>query len=138
MKIRQRGFTLLELLVVLVILGLLVSFVGPKYFKQIGKSEIQVVRAQIDSFDKALEQYRIDTNHYPSTDQGLSALFAQPASEAKWRGPYLKKAVPPDPWGKAYVYKLPGENGRDFDIVSYGKDGQPGGTDDDADIVNWN
>lgn len=135
-KIQASGFTLLELLVVLVILGLLVSFVGPKYFQQIGKSEAQVARAQIDSFDKALDQYRVDSGHYPTTDQGLAALFSAPAGEAKWAGPYLKKAVPADPWGAAYIYTSPGANGRDFDIVSYGKDGKAGGGGDDADISN--
>ena len=135
---KHSGFTLLELLVVLVILGMLVSYVGPKYFKQIGKSETQVAHAQIEAFDKALDQYRVDAGHYPTTDQGLAALFVQPAGEAKWHGPYLKKAVPVDTWGKAYIYTSPGANGRDFDIVSYGKDGQPGGTDDNADIVSWN
>ena len=130
------GFTLLELLVVMVIIGLLAGYVGPKYFAQVGKSEVKTARAQIDSFEKALDQYRLDTGHYPKTEQGLAALMVAPAGETKWGGPYLKKAVPNDPWGKAYVYKQPGEHG-DFDLLSYGKDGQPGGTGEAADIVNW-
>ena len=133
---RLAGFTLLELLVVMVIIGLLASYVGPKYFGQIGKSEIKTAKAQIDSFGKALDQYRLDTGHYPATELGLNALVARPPNEAKWGGPYLSKAVPPDPWGKAYVYKSPGEHG-DYDLVSLGKDGQPGGEGEAADITSW-
>jgi general secretion pathway protein G len=137
MKKTARGFTLLELLVVIVIIGLLAAFVGPKYFSQIGKSQQQVAHAQIDAFEKALDQYRIDTGHYPSTDQGLNALFAQPANEANWHGPYLKKAIPPDPWGNAYTYTMPSTSpNMDYDIVSYGRDGKAGGAGDDADVTN--
>jgi general secretion pathway protein G len=132
----MHGFTLLELLVVMVIIGLLAGYVGPRYFAQVGKSEIKAARAQIDSLDKALEQYRLDTGHFPSTEQGLAALVIRQASESKWDGPYLKKDVPPDPWGNPYVYKTPGEHG-DFDLLSYGKDGQSGGTAEAADITNW-
>ena len=130
------GFTLLELLVVMVIIGLLASYVGPKYFLQIGKSEIKAARAQIDGFEKALEQYRIDTGRFPSTEQGLQALFVKPGNEAKWGGPYLKKAPPPDAWGQPYQYKSPGEHG-EFDLFSYGKDGRAGGSGESADITNW-
>ncbi|OIR14615.1 type II secretion system protein G precursor [mine drainage metagenome] len=130
------GFTLLELLVVMVIIGLLAGYVGPKYFAQVGKSEIKVARAQLVALDKALDQYRLDTGHYPTTDQGLAALNAAPANEPKWDGPYLKKAVPPDPWGNPYLYKIPGEHGSEFDLYSYGKDGQPGGEGEAADIYN--
>lgn len=133
---RQAGFTLLELLVVMVIIGLLAGYVGPKYFAQVGKSEIKTARAQIDAFEKALDQYRLDTGHYPGSTQGLAALMSRPAGEAKWAGPYLKKAVPADPWGNPYVYKQPGEHG-EIDLISYGKDGQPGGSDEAADIGNW-
>ena len=132
-----RGFTLLELLVVMVIIGLLASYVGPKYFGQIGKSEIKVARAQIDALEKALAQYRLDTGRYPSSEQGLNALVVKPSSEVKWSGPYLSKDVPADPWGKPYVYKCcPGDHG-DFDLYSLGKDGAPGGKDEAADITNW-
>lgn len=130
------GFTLLELLVVMVIIGLLAGYVGPKYFSQIGKSEIKAARAQIDALDKALDQYRLDTGHYPTAEQGLAALHARPASEPRWDGPYLKKPVPLDPWGKPFIYKLPGEHG-DYDLLSYGKDGQAGGVGEMADITNW-
>ena len=132
-----RGFTLLELLVVMVIIGLLVGYVGPRYFAQIGKSEAKAARAQIDGLEKALDQYRLDTGHYPSTEQGLAALNERPSGEASWSGPYLKRAVPMDPWGRAYVYRLPGERGNDYDLLSLGKDGQPGGQGDAADIGNW-
>jgi general secretion pathway protein G len=130
------GFTLLELLVVMVIIGLLAGYVGPKYFAQVGKSEVKTAKAQIDAFGKALDQYRLDTGHYPGTESGLSALVSRPANEPKWGGPYLTKAVPPDPWGNAYLYKNPGEHG-DYDLYSYGKDGQPGGREESADVGNW-
>lgn len=132
----QRGFTLLELLVVMVIIGLLVGYVGPMYFKQVGKSEIKAARAQIDAFGKALDQYRLETGHYPTTEQGLLALVEKPANENKWDGPYLKKNVPPDPWGNPYLFKRPGDHG-EYDIISYGKDGALGGTGEAADIGNW-
>jgi general secretion pathway protein G len=131
---RCRGFTLLELLVVMVIIGLLAGYVAPQYFSQIGKSEVKVARAQIDALAKALDQFRLDTGHYPSVEQGLAALVTRPQNEAKWDGPYLRKDVPDDPWGKPYVYRVPGTRG-DFDLLSYGKDGQPGGTGESADIA---
>lgn len=133
---RVKGFTLLELLVVMVIIGLLAGYVGPKYFEQIGKSETKTARAQIDSLGKALDQYRIDVGQYPSTEQGLGALNKNPANDAKWAGPYLKKSVPNDPWNKPYLYKSPGEHG-DFDLYSLGKDGQQGGAKESEDVVNW-
>lgn len=133
---RARGFTLLELLVVMLIIGLLAGIVGPKYFSQLGKSEAKAARAQIDSIGKALELYRLDTGRYPSTEQGLRALIDRPGDEPRWDGPYLKKGLPPDPWGRAYVYRSPGEHG-DFDLYSLGKDGQPGGNDEAADITSW-
>lgn len=132
---RESGFTLLELLVVVAIIGLLVGYVAPRYFGQVGKSEVTTAKAQIDALDKALDQYRLDTGHYPATELGLGALVQRPPNEPKWNGPYLKKAVPLDPWGKPYLYKTPGERG-DFDLVSYGKDGQPGGAGENADITN--
>jgi len=133
--VRLAGFTLLELLVVVAIIGLLVGFVAPRYFGQIGKSEVAAARAQIDALEKALDQYRLDTGHYPSTEQGLAALLERPQNEPKWNGPYLRKNVPPDPWGKPYQYRAPGEKG-DFDLLSLGKDGAPGGSGENADIGN--
>lgn len=135
-SLRQSGFTLLELLVVMVIIGLLAGYVGPKYFAQIGKSEIKAARAQIDALEKALDQYRLDVGRYPSSEQGLAALNQRPAGESRWQGPYLKKEVPNDPWGAAYQYRSPGENG-DFDLFSFGKDGKAGGEGEAADITNW-
>jgi len=133
---RAGGFTLLELLVVVVIIGLLASYVAPRFFSQVGKSETKVAQAQIDALEKALQQYRLDVGRYPTTEMGLAALMTKPANEAKWNGPYMAKAIPPDPWGKPYLYKSPGDRG-DFDLYSYGKDGRPGGTGDDADVTNW-
>ncbi len=130
---KAEGFTLLELLVVIVIIGLLAGYVAPRYFSQVGKSEIQVAKAQIESLEKALDQYRLDMRRYPSPEEGLEALVAKPATAATWSGPYLKKAVPNDPWGRPYVYRTPGQKG-EFEVVSYGRDGKPGGSGDDADI----
>jgi general secretion pathway protein G len=136
LKGRARGFTLLELLVVIVIIGLLAAYVGPKYFSQLGKSEVTIAKAQIEAFEKSLDTYRLDVGRYPTTDEGLAALLAAPPTAgAKWNGPYLKKGVPPDPWGHPYQYKSPGAKG-EFEIISLGRDGQPGGTGEDADISN--
>lgn len=134
--VRHGGFTLLELLVVMVIIGMLAGFVAPRYFSQVGKSEVKAARAQMDALEKALDQYRLDVGHYPSMEQGMVALVERPANEPRWDGPYLKKAVPPDPWGNPYLMTVPGQHG-DIDLVSYGKDGQPGGTAEAADITNW-
>jgi general secretion pathway protein G len=119
---KPQGFTLLELLVVIVIIGLLAGYVAPRYFSQVGRSEIQVAKAQIESFEKALDQYRLDTRRYPTSEEGLQAL-----------GPYLRKAVPNDPWGRPYVYRTPGSKG-EYEILSYGRDGKAGGSGDDGDI----
>lgn len=120
----------------MVIIGLLAGYVGPRYFTQVGKSQAKTARAQIDALEKALDQYRLDTGHYPTSEQGLNALVARPANETRWDGPYLKKALPLDPWGNPYVYRVPGQRG-EFDLLSYGRDGQPGGADEAADITNW-
>jgi general secretion pathway protein G len=135
-RLARRGFTLLELLVVMVIIGLLAGYVGPKLFAQIGKSEVKAAKAQLDGLQKSLDQFRIDTGHYPTTEQGLAALIVKPADEGKWSGPYLSKAVPPDPWGRDYQYRCPGQHG-EYDLQSFGKDGQPGGDGENADIVSW-
>lgn len=135
MLMRARGFTLLELLVVVAIIGLLVGFVAPRYFGQIGKSEVNAAKAQIDALEKALDQYRLDTGRYPGMDAGLDALVNRPQNEPKWNGPYLRKAVPLDPWGRPYQYRVPGEKG-DYDLISFGKDGSAGGSGENADITN--
>lgn len=136
LTLKNKGFTLLELLVVMVIIGLLAGYVGPKYFEQIGKSENKTAKAQIDALGKALDQYRIDTGRYPSSEQGLSALYKKPSNEPKWSGPYLKKNIPNDPWDKPYLFKSPGEHG-DYDLYTLGKDGQLGGEKESEDVVNW-
>ena len=135
---RSRGFTLLELLVVMVIIGLLAGFVAPRYFAQVGKSQVKVAKAQIDALDKALDQFRLDMGRYPTTEEGLNALQTAPGGTETntWGGPYLKKGVPNDPWGRPYIYIAPGEHA-EFDLSSLGKDGRPGGTGEDADITNW-
>ncbi|WP_051293712.1 type II secretion system major pseudopilin GspG [Pseudoduganella violaceinigra] len=135
-KRRIDGFTLLELLIALVIIGLLVGVIGPNLFKNLGKSEVTTARAQMDSIAKAVEAYRLDNGHYPRPDQGLSALNNAPSDEPNWHGPYMRKGVPNDPWGNPYQYHQPGAEGREFDIMSMGRDGRPGGTGDDADLVN--
>ena len=128
------GFTLLELLVVIVIIGLLAAYVGPKYFGQLGKSQVTIAKAQIEAFEKSLDTYRLDVGRYPSSEEGLGALMsAPPAAAAKWNGPYLKKGIPQDPWGHPYAYRSPGTRG-EYEIVSTGRDGQPGGVGEDADV----
>jgi len=133
---RHGGFTLLELLVVIVIIGLLAGLVAPRYFEQLGKSNTKIAKAQIESLEKALDQFRLDVGKYPTTEQGLDALNNRPQNLDKWSGPYLKKAVPPDPWGARYIYKFPGDHG-DYDLSSLGADGQPGGTGEAADVTSW-
>lgn len=130
------GFTLIELLVVMVIIGLLVSFVAPRYFSQVGKSEVKAARAQIAAIESTLDQYRLDVGQYPTTEEGLAVLVSPPPNRTRWNGPYLKKQVPPDPWGHAYVYRMPGEHG-EYDLYSHGRDGQAGGNNEDADITSW-
>jgi general secretion pathway protein G len=133
-RARDAGFTLLELLVVIVIIGLLAAYVGPKYFSQLGKSQVTIARAQIEAFEKSLDTYRLDVGRYPTSEEGLSALMsAPPAEAAKWNGPYLKKGIPQDPWGHPYQYRAPGAKG-EYEIVSTGRDGQPGGAGEDADL----
>lgn len=129
----SHGFTLLELLVVIVIIGMLTALVAPRYFDTVGKSKVKVARAQMDSFEKAIEQYRLDTGRLPTREQGLDALVNAPAGLASWQGPYLKKGIPADPWGNPYRLMV-ASNGRDFDITSLGSDGQPGGEGDAKDI----
>jgi general secretion pathway protein G len=134
MRRENAGFTLLELLVVIVIIGLLAAYVGPKYFSQLGKSEVTVAKAQIEAFEKSLDTFRLDVGRYPTTEEGLAALITAPPSvTAKWNGPYLKKEVPQDPWGHPYTYRAPGSKA-EYEIISTGKDGQPGGTGENADI----
>jgi general secretion pathway protein G len=134
-KHQFRGFTLLELLIVMVIIGLLAGYVGPKYFNQLGKSERKVAAAQIVAFESALDSFRLDIGRYPTTEEGLNALLINPNNLQKWNGPYLKKEAPLDPWQNPYIYRFPGAS-KEFDIISYGRDSQVGGKDDDADLSN--
>lgn len=136
---KSAGFTLIELLVVVVIIGMLAAFVAPKYFDQVGKSSSKIAKAQIVALEQGLDQYRLDTGHYPTTEIGLSGLMLKPTSDAveKWQGPYLKKDPPNDPWGNPFIYRAPGQDGREYDLLSYGADGKPGGSGQDADITSW-
>jgi general secretion pathway protein G len=137
MRIRKkRGFTLVELLVVLSIIALLVSLVGPAVFKHLSPAKRSVARAQIEIFDSALESFYVDNGRFPNNSEGLDALRTAPSGLKKWNGPYLKKEVPNDPWGNPYIYRSPGRNGG-YEVVSYGADGVEGGTGDNADINSW-
>ena len=135
-SLSQRGFTLLELLVVMVIIGLLAGIVAPQYFSQLGKSNTKVARAQIEAFGQALDQYRLDVGIYPTTEQGLIALRTAPADTPRWQGPYLKRDIPADPWGRPYVYLAPGQKS-EYDLSSLGSDGQVGGEAEASDVVSW-
>jgi general secretion pathway protein G len=135
-RLQARGFTLLELLVVMVIIGLLAGIVAPQYFAQLGKSNTKVARAQIEAFGQALDQYRLDNGQYPTTELGLGALRAAPPQSTRWQGPYLKRDIPADPWGRPYQYRAPGQHG-DYDLVSLGSDGQPGGDGEASDVNSW-
>jgi general secretion pathway protein G len=124
------------LLVVIVIIGMLAGLVAPRYFDQLGKSNTKIARAQIVALEQALDQYRLDVGTYPSTEQGLAALTVKPQNVDKWAGPYLKRAAPPDPWGNRYVYKAPGDHD-EYDLSSWGSDGQPGGSGEASDVMSW-
>lgn len=135
-RFRSAGFTLLELLVVLLIIALLAGFVGPRLFDKVSRAKAQTARGQLKLIVDALDQYRLDTGRLPSNEQGLLALQEKPAEAARWQGPYLAKDLPLDPWERPYVYKTPGER-REFDLLSLGLDGRPGGSGEDADINYW-
>lgn len=130
------GFTLMELLLVLVIIGLLAALVGPTLYQRIKPAKESATRAQIENFATALDSFYIDVGRYPTTQEGLNALRVKPEGEEKWSGPYLKKEIPLDPWGSAYVYRAPGRSGG-YEIVSYGADGREGGEGENADVASW-
>lgn len=137
MQHRNKGFTIIELLVVLLILGLLAGLVGPQILKQVGGSKTKTAALQIEEFSTALDLYHLDMGRYPTTQDGLDALISKPGNARFWNGPYLKKKViREDPWGNEYIYRSPGEHG-DYDLYSLGADNREGGTGDDADIVSW-
>lgn len=132
-----RGFTLVELLVVLAILGLLAGLVGPQVMKFLGGSKTKTAALQIHDLGATLDLYRLEVGNYPSSDQGLEALVRQPGNAPNWNGPYLKKTeVPKDPWGNEYHYRAPGQNGA-FDIWSLGADNREGGEGEDRDVTSW-
>lgn len=135
---KERGFTLVEMLVVITIIALIMALVGPRVLNFLGESKVKAAKIQIQSFASALDLYALDTGQYPSSSEGLDALMRRPGGIASWSGPYLKgDRVPKDPWGKPYVYRAPGQHGA-YDILSYGADGQEGGTGAAADITSWN
>jgi len=133
----MQGFTLIELIVVVLILGLLAGLVVPRLFRHVTQAKITVTKAQISAFQTALGAYKLDTGNFPSTDQGLQALRTLPPGVNNWNGPYLPKDIPMDPWGRPYIYKYPGQHGADQDTISYGADCQPGGDGENADILSW-
>ena len=132
----SRGFTMMELLIVLVILGLLAALVGPTLFQRINPAKQSVARTQIENFMTALDSYFVDTGAFPTTQEGLAALRAKPSNASKWNGPYLKKDIPNDPWGNPFQYRAPGRNGG-YEISSFGADGKEGGEDENADVNSW-
>jgi general secretion pathway protein G len=140
-KRESSGFTLIEILVVIVVIAVLATLVAPNVFRHVGSAKEATARSQIEMLGAALDAYRLDVGRYPTSEQGLDALWEAPTREPlprSWRGPYLKKALPPDPWGNPYVYRSPGEHSRGgYDLVSYGADGRAGGEDENADIRSW-
>lgn len=133
---RTKGFTLIELLIVIIIIGLLAALVGPRLFSKVSTAKQKAAKAQIELFGTALDALRLDVGRYPTTEEGLTALREKPSGMEGWKGPYLPKEIPKDPWGKAYVYKCPGEHG-EYDLISYGLDGVEGGEGENQDIVSW-
>jgi general secretion pathway protein G len=134
---RERGNTLIEMLVVVVIIGLFVGLVGVNLFKQGDKAKIVAAKTQISNFKNVLGLYKLDTGTYPPTALGMAALRVKPENMPNWAGPYLDKDIPQDPWGRPYLYKYPGDHGEEPEIKSLGADGQEGGEGNDADIVSW-
>jgi general secretion pathway protein G len=133
----RAGVTLIEMLVVLMIIGLFAALVAPRLFRKTDTARVTAARTQINMFMTALGAYKLDTGTFPTTEQGLQALRAQPSGLTQWQGPYLPQEIPVDPWGRPYIYKYPGEHGDEPDMISYGQDGQPGGDGTNADIVSW-
>lgn len=138
---RPHGFTLIEVLVVVIVLGLLAGLVGPRILGRVSEAKSATARTQIEMIVVALDNYRLDNGGYPTTAQGLDALQSRPTIEPvprNWRGPYLRRAVPADPWDRAYEYRSPGEESQmGFDLFSYGQDGEPGGDGENADVTSW-
>jgi general secretion pathway protein G len=133
---RERGFTLVEILIVMIIIGLLAALVGPKLFGKVSGAKLKAAKAQIELFGTALDTFRLDVGRYPTTEEGLKALREKPSGAEGWQGPYLPKEIPADPWSRAYIYRSPGEHG-DYDLISYGLDGVEGGEGENQDPVSW-
>lgn len=137
----SEGFTLIEMLVVIVVIGILAALVGPEIFRNVGDAKVKAARSQVEMLGLALDQYRLDNHDYPTTEQGLAALRSTPVAGEPargWRGPYLKRVVPLDPWGRSYVYVAPGRaNPAGYDLYTLGRDGRPGGEGEDADYTSW-
>lgn len=133
---KKNGFTLLELMIVLVIVGLLAGIIGPNLFKNLDKSETTVVKAQVDAFTKAIDQYRLDVGEFPNSNEGLKVLVQAGENSENWKGPYIKK-IPLDPWGMPYQYRVPSEFNLNYDVFSTGKDKKIGGEGENLDIGNW-
>jgi general secretion pathway protein G len=136
----RHGFTLIEILVVIVVIAILAALVAPNVFQHVGAAKSATATSQMEMLSTTLDAYRLDNGTYPSTEQGLDALWELPAIQppANWRGPYLRKAVPLDPWGQPYIYIFPGQsNPNGFDLISLGADGQPGGEGENADLLGW-
>ena len=136
-RANQTGVTLIEMLVVVTIIALFAGLVGLRMWKQADKARVTAARAQINSLMAALNTYKMDTGQFPTTEQGLAVLRAAPAGVNNWQGPYLERELPNDPWGNPYIYHYPSEQGDEPEIISYGADGQSGGSGGDADIVSW-
>lgn len=136
MKRNVKGFTLIEIIIVVIILSLIAALVGPRLFKKVEKSKQQITKTQIVMIENSIKMFKLDTGRYPTTEEGLKVLLANPGGISNWDGPYLEKGVPKDPWGKDYIYTYPGKN-YTFEIVSLGADGLPGGDGENKDITNW-
>ena len=136
MSKNEGGFTIMELVVVIIIIGLLAAFVAPKFFGKVSEAKQKAAQGQIELFGAALDAFRLDVGRYPTTEEGLRALREKPSSVDNWKGPYLPKEIPMDPWGRPYAYKSPGDHG-DYDLLSFGLDGVLGGEGENKDIVNW-
>ena len=134
---RQAGFTLIEIMVVMVIIGLLMALVGPNLIGRSEKAKSQAAAMQIERLGTVLDTFRLDVGRYPTTQEGLQVLVQRPMGIDRWDGPYINKGVPKDPWDRPYIYRSPGEAGRPYDLYSLGADGAPGGTDNNRDITSW-
>jgi len=138
---RRAGFTLVEILVVIIVIAMLATLVAPSVFQHVDEAKASTAKAQIEMLSAALDAYRLDNDRYPTTDQGLAALRAAPTASPtprRWRGPYLRRELPVDPWGKPYVFRSPGTvNPESFDLLTLGRDGREGGQGEDADVTSW-